>query len=186
VIAHAGSADESLAVVMIFTALWLGWFGRSRLKGTGFPRLPRPGAWALIGLAVGVLVASAIVPRALLGPKATAATSSARIASTATIAFRQPAAGATVSGTELEVVLDLQGGRVVDQTSTNITPDTGHVHLSVDGVVVSMTYGTQQLLDLTPYQPGVHTLAAEFVAADHAPFSPPVVATETFTLRGSS
>jgi hypothetical protein len=186
VIAHAGSADESLAVVMIFTALWLGWIGRSRLKGTGFPRLPRPGAWALLGVAAAVLVASAIVPRALLGPQATAGTSAARIASTATLTFRQPAAGASVSGTQLEVVLDLERGRVVDQTSTNITPDTGHIHLLVDGTLVSMTYGTEQLLDLTHYQPGVHTLAAEFVAADHAPFSPPVVATETFTLRGPS
>jgi hypothetical protein len=186
VIAHAGSADESLAVVMIFAALWLGWIGRSRLKGTGFPRLSRPGAWALIGIAAGVLVASAIVPRALLGPNASVPTSAARMASTATIAFRQPAAGATVSGNELDVVLDLEGGQVVAQTSTTITPNTGHVHLSVDGTVVSMTYGTEQLVDLTPYQPGMHTLTAEFVAADHAPFSPPVLATETFTMKGAS
>jgi hypothetical protein len=186
VLAHAGSADESLAVVMIFAALWLGWIGRSRLKGTGFPRLPRSAAWAVIGVAACVLVASAIVPRALLGPKPTSATSSTRISSTATIAFRQPPSGATVSGTQLEVVLDLEGGRVVDQTTTAITPDTGHIHLSMDGTLVSMTYGTEQLIDLTPYQPGPHTLTAEFVAADHAPFSPPVVATETFTMRGSS
>jgi hypothetical protein len=184
VIGHAGSADESLAVVMIFAALWLGWIGRSRLKGTGFPRLPRSAAWAVIAVAACVLVASAIVPRALLGPNATPATSSARIASTATLAFRRPPSGATVSGPELEVVLDLEGGRVIDQTTAAITPDTGHIHLSVDGTLVSMTYGTEQLLDLTPYQAGRHTLTAEFVAADHAPFSPPVLATETFTLRG--
>jgi hypothetical protein len=139
----------------------------------------------LIGLAGAVLVGSAIVPRALLGPNATAATSSARISSTATIAFLRPAAGATVTGSELEVTLDLERGRIVDQTSTAITPDTGHVHLSVDGTLVSMTFGTEQLLDLTPYPAGEHTLTAEFVAADHAPFSPPVVATETFTLRGT-
>jgi hypothetical protein len=43
-----------------------------------------------------------------------------------------------------------------------------------------MTYGTVQILNIANLTPGPHTLTAEFVAADHAPFNPRVVATATF------
>jgi hypothetical protein len=181
-IAHAGNADESLAIFMVFVALWVGWTGWSRLKGTGFPRMPRPAAFGLLGVAGAVLVASAFVPRALLGPRtvASATPSGPRPASTATLAFRSPRPGQEVSGEELEVLLDLNGGRITDATSTIVAPDVGHIHLSLDGQLVSMTYGTVQVIDLRTVPPGRHTLQAEFVAADHAPFDPRVVASVTF------
>lgn len=179
-LAHAGAVDESLAIAMVFAALWLAWIGRSRLKGTGFARLPRRGAFAALGAAVVLLVASAVVPRALFPATPTATvTGSAGIRSTATLAFREPDDGAVLTGDEAHVLLALDGGTVVDGT-TPVTPDTGHLHLSVDGKLVSMTYGTVQVVDLRPYEPGPHTLVAEFVAADHRPFSPPVVATIEF------
>ena len=43
-----------------------------------------------------------------------------------------------------------------------------------------MTYGPLQSLDLRGVSPGLHTLTAEFVAADHGPFNPRVIATTTF------
>jgi hypothetical protein len=181
-LAHAGNGDESLAIFMVFVALWVGWTGWSRLKGTGFPRLPRAAAFGLLGVAGVVLVTSAFVPRALLGPKASApaASSGARPSSTATIAFRSPTPGQRVAGDELEVLLDLTGGTITDATTTAVTPDVGHIHLSLDGKLVSMTYGTVQAVDLRNVTAGRHTLEAEFVAADHAPFDPRVESTVTF------
>ena len=49
ILAHASGADESMSLVMLFAGIWVGWIGWSHLRGTGFPRLPHWGAWALIG-----------------------------------------------------------------------------------------------------------------------------------------
>ena len=45
---------------------------------------------------------------------------------------------------------------------------------------VSMTYGLSQRLRVSP---GVHTLLAQFVAVDHAPFAPPVAARVAFDVE---
>ncbi|MGZ4149653.1 MAG: hypothetical protein ACXVQJ_06420 [Actinomycetota bacterium] len=188
-LAHAGGTDESLSVVMLVGAVWIGWVARSRLKGQGFERVPRWGAWSLVALAAVLVITSTFLPRMLVGPKLvagstpTASASGSRIASTATLSFVKPKDGATVSGNELEVVLDLQGGQIVDTTTQAVTPDTGHIHLSIDGSLVSMTYGTVQVLEIGDLAPGTHTVEAEFVAADHLPFDPRVTATLTFEKR---
>lgn len=185
-LAHAGAVDESLAIGMVFVALWVGWVGWSRLRGTGFGRLPTVAGPGLLLLGVAVLVASAFVPRALFGPTATdprVNTSSGgapRIASTAALAFQRPVDGETIDGDEVQVVLDLEGGSVVEQTTSDVRPDEGHVHLSLDGALVSMTFGTVQVIDLRGVEAGTHVLDAEFVAADHLPFDPPVTASVTF------
>ena len=49
-------------------------------------------------------------------------------------------------------------------------------HLYLDGALVSMT-GLETRITAPP---GVHTLEAEFVAVDHAPFQPRVRASVTF------
>jgi hypothetical protein len=56
-------------------------------------------------------------------------------------------------------------------------PNEGHVHLILDGRLVSMTSSTDQTL---PLSPGTYRLEAEFVAVDHGPFDPPVTASVTF------
>jgi hypothetical protein len=94
-----------------------------------------------------------------------------RPSSPATVGIVEPEQGATVTGDTLHVVLQLTGATIVPQTSTAIRPDEGHVHLYVNNVLVSMNYGLEQDL---PVQPGSTVLRAEFVAADHAPFSPRV------------
>ena len=70
---------------------------------------------------------------------------------------------------------------IVEAASTDLTPDTGHVHLRLDGKLISMTYGLVQEVDLTTLAAGDHALEAEFVAADHGPFSPRVTTTVHFT-----
>ena len=109
----------------------------------------------------------------------------ARPASTASITIQKPAAGEVVHGNQLEVVMTLPGGTIVNTTSTKLTPDTGHIHLLIDDKLLSMTYGLVQVLDLSGIAPGQHTLEAEFVAADHGPFDPPVQASVTFTKAAS-
>jgi hypothetical protein len=94
-----------------------------------------------------------------------------RPASPATVEVVSPAPSTTVQGETLHVVLRLTGGTLVPQTTTDIRPDEGHVHLYVNNVLVSMNYGLEQDI---PIQPGTTVLKAEFVAADHAPFSPRV------------
>ncbi len=184
-LAHAGSADESLSLVMAFTGLWIGWAGRSHLRGKGFPRMPRWMAFTCLGVAAAIIVAAAFVPRALLGPTpGSVVPVGARPRSTASLAISKPVDGATVSGTQLNVILTLTGGTIVQTTTTTLASNTGHLHLSIDGKLASMTYGTVQILDLTNLAPGPHTLTAEFVAADHAPFNPRVTATATFTKAG--
>lgn len=184
--AHAGAADESLSVVLLFAALWVGWAGWSRVKGKGFPHLPAWAGWGLLAAGGVLAVSAAVVPRALFpatptGPGAASVVAEGpRPTSSASLAFAAPTAGESISSDEVEVVLDLQGGRVVAGASTQVTPDTGHVHLVLDGTLVSMTYGLVQIVDLRSVPPGAHTFQAEYVAADHAPFDPRVTAVVRF------
>lgn len=187
-LAHGGTPDEQVAMITVVAGLWLGWAGVSRIRDKGFPRLPIAGAWSLAVVGGVVIIAGLTLPRQFMPPGATptAAPSGARPASTATLAIDGPADGQTVSGAQIEVVMSLDGGRIVDSASTTLTPDTGHVHLSLDGKVVSMTYGLVQLVDVQGLSPGEHTLEAEFVAADHGPFDPRVVARTRFTVGGGT
>jgi hypothetical protein len=182
-LAHAGTPDESIGVGMVVAGLWIGWIASNRIREKGFPRLPLFLAWAGVSLSLILLVGGFIVPRRLVKPPALA--SGPRPASTATIAITQPSPGSTQMGDEMEVVLDLRGGTIVDTASTTLTPDTGHVHVSLDGKVMSMTYGLVQPMDLRSVAAGVHTLEAEFVAADHGPFAPRVTTSVTFTKASS-
>jgi hypothetical protein len=80
----------------------------------------------------------------------------------------------------IPVQLQLKGGRVVPFSSFRLRPNQGHIHLYLDGSLVSMTTG----LDATiAARPGRHVLRAEFVAVDHAPFDPRVIAAVRFLVR---
>lgn len=130
-----------------------------------------------------VLVTACGGPAATLTPAATPAgpTLGPRPSSLATLAIIEPAQGSTVTGTTAHVVLQLAGAKIVAETTTTIRPDEGHVHLYVNGQIVSMNYGLEQDIPVTP---GVLVLRAEFVAADHAPYSPRVQSTEiVFTVK---
>jgi hypothetical protein len=72
----------------------------------------------------------------------------------------------------------LEGAKLVPTTTTNVVPDEGHLHVTLDGTLISMTSGlSQELPSLTP---GTHILQVEFVASDHAPFDPRVIASSSF------
>jgi hypothetical protein len=178
-LAHASGADESLSLVMLFAGIWAGWIGWSRLRGTGFPRLSRWAARAIIAGAASLVIGATFLPRMLVGPT-TAIATGPRPASTATLRFAAPRDGFRTSADQVSVRLDLEGGTITPVASTNVTPDTGHIHLSLDGALESMSGDVLQVVDLQDVAPGPHTLTAEFVAADHLPFDPPVVAQLSF------
>jgi hypothetical protein len=182
-LAHAGTPDELAATLLIFTGVCAGWVAWTRLRHKGFPRLPAWAAFVLVPAAIGLVVLSFVVPT-LLRSKPPARASGARPTSTATLSFEKPAPGQTVPGDELAVVLRLRGGRIIAATSTDLRPDEGHIHLSLDGRLISMTYGTLQTVDLRNAAPGMHELEAEFVAADHAPFDPRATASVRFEVPG--
>ena len=105
-----------------------------------------------------------------------------RPTSTGVLAIASPTNGQRVRGDSVELEVDLQGATIVDQTSTDLRPDEGHLHVMLDGQLVSMTSGTSQVLgDL---EPGDHLVQVEFVATDHAPFDPRVLAAVTFEVKG--
>ena len=104
-----------------------------------------------------------------------------RPSSAATIEILEPAQGDAVVGTSVHVVLKLNGAVIVTETTTEIRPDEGHVHLYINNQIVSMNYGLEQDV---PVVPGAVALKAEFVAADHAPYNPRVWSDEiVFTVR---
>jgi hypothetical protein len=111
-------------------------------------------------------------------------TAKVRIASGAQVEIISPSPGALVRGSFLDVVVRVRGGKLVPATTTRLKPDEGHLHLSVDERLYSMTQGEHQRVNLNGMTPGEHLLQVEFVALDHGPFNPPVIAVSTFTVDG--
>jgi hypothetical protein len=112
----------------------------------------------------------------------TGSTPTERPSSTATLTIEAPANGEVVALGPVELVVGLKGGELVDTTSTDLRPDQGHLHVTVDDELISMTSGLRQTLpDLTP---GSHLIKVEFVANDHGFFEPRVLTATTFEVRG--
>ena len=101
--------------------------------------------------------------------------------STGTLTIVSPKNGAVVHGTSVLLHVDLEGATLVPQTTKEVQPDEGHIHVYLDDALISMTEGTEQRIE--DLSPGVHRLQVEFVAADHAPFDPRVVEVATFDVQ---
>jgi hypothetical protein len=143
------------------------------------------GVVALAGCASGSPAGSgagSTTPGPVASPAASGSTTSVpRPSSTARLSIASPTANEIVTGSAVHVVVSLTGATIVSATTTAIRPDQGHIHLYVDGNLVSMNYAATQDL---PTVAGTHSLRAEFVAADHAPFNPRVVTPDVvFTVQ---
>ena len=138
------------------------------------PRTRRARAAVLLAAALGLAACSGGGGSAQ--PAAT--TAATRPSSPAKLTIETPRNGQTVHQDRPEVRLELVGAKIVDQTTTRIQGDEGHIHLLVDGKLVNMNYGLSQRLPELP--PGQHVLQVEFVAADHAPFEPRVLTQAAF------
>ena len=108
-------------------------------------------------------------------------TSLARPASTAKLAIVAPTNGEVVHGTTVELKVSLKDAKIVPASTTNIVPDEGHLHVILDDRLITMTGDTTQLI--TGLTPGQHLLKVEFVASDHAPFDPRVIAAVAFEVK---
>ena len=105
----------------------------------------------------------------------------ARPSSTARLSIERPANGAVIRGSTVTLRVALKGARIVPQTTTELAPDEGHLHVMLDDRLISMTEGLEQSIPDVP--PGPHRITVEFVASDHAPFDPRVVAVVAFEVR---
>lgn len=104
-----------------------------------------------------------------------------RPASTAKLRIVSPKNGQVVFGSAVQMKISLKDAKIVPASSTDIVPDEGHLHVILDDELISMTGDTSQYLaNLTP---GQHLLKVEFVASDHAPFDPRVIAAVAFEVQ---
>lgn len=135
----------------------------------------RMSRWALPFVLAGAVTVGACSPKS--GTSATRPTTAARLEIVA------PTPNATMPPS-FKLELNLIGAKVVPATVTNapLRGDEGHIHVSLDGKLVSMTYGTSQ--DLTNLPAGPHNVQAEFVATDHAPFASRVIVAVAFSVAG--
>jgi hypothetical protein len=104
----------------------------------------------------------------------------ARPATTARIQILAPTPNQE-TGPDVTVQVKLIGAKVVPQVSGPVNPGEGHIHVSLDGTVVNMTYTDSQVL--TGLTPGQHSVQVDFVATDHVPFLNRVTAGVLFTVK---
>jgi hypothetical protein len=175
VLAHAGGhtpQQNLIETLFLIGGLGLAWaaFRLRQVRLSGRP----VASWAVAALAVTALELSFVVP-AQLGVKI----AKVRPSTSATITILSPQPGQVLRGNPatIRVRLRVTGARIVSQASTHLTPDKGHIHLYLDGMLVTMAYATATTIYPSP---GSHRLEAQFVAVDHGPFSPPVTASVTF------
>ncbi len=107
----------------------------------------------------------------------------ARPSSPVKVSIAEPEVGQKLTGDSFTVRFALSGGgRIVKETSRDLTPTTdGHAHVSVDGAILSQTFGLTQELDMP--DPGKHLLQVEFVAKDHGPFDPRIIESAPFEVQ---
>lgn len=107
---------------------------------------------------------------------------SARPSTDATLEIASPKNGETIHGSEVPLTIKLDGGTIATSASTELVPDEGHLHVTLDDQLISMTSDLRSVIP--DVAPGMHLLKVEFVANDHAPYEPRVVAGVSFEVAG--
>jgi hypothetical protein len=136
-------------------------------------------------------IAAAVVTAILVGcgsgatdtpaPTGATAIASQRPSSTAKLSIISPSTGDILPAGDITLRVKLTGATIVAITSTKLEPDQGHLHVILDDQLISMTSGTTTTL--SNVGPGTYLLKVEFVANDHAPFDPRVIAATSFTVK---
>jgi hypothetical protein len=107
--------------------------------------------------------------------------SGGRPSSTARIEILEPEPGASLPAEDVLVRVSLTGATLVEEATTEIRPDEGHIHLKVDGETITLLGGLEE--EVPDLEPGLHVLEVEFAAGDHGPFDPPVIQSQQFTVE---
>ncbi len=172
------SADETVAQLMLFLAVALAITGVRAIRGRALRTKPRWLGPLLVAFALGLLPAAFTLPQRYLRPRI----ASVRPQTTAQLEIVAPREGEVVKA-RLRFTFRLEGARLLDQATTRLRPDEGHVHVDIDGTLLPLVGGTTREIDVSGLRPGAHVLNAELVAGDHGPFSPRVVRSVRFEVR---
>jgi hypothetical protein len=105
-----------------------------------------------------------------------------RPTSTGTLTIVSPTNGDVIHGSTVNLKLDLKDAKIVPITSTDLKPNEGHIHVTLDDQLISMTTGTSMTIPNVPA--GHHIIQVEYVATDHGPFNPRVTAAVAFDVKG--
>jgi hypothetical protein len=117
-------------------------------------------------------------------PSAPTTPSGARPSTDATLAIVSPKDGQVIKGSDVPLKVDLAGGKIVQVAgSTALVPNEGHLHVYLDDQLISMTSATTTTIP--DVEPGTHLLKVEFVANDHFPYDPRVIAVVSFEVKAS-
>jgi hypothetical protein len=137
-------------------------------------RVPAPFRWlyavAALGATAGLVTGCG---------SATSARPPDRPTSRAELRIVSPAPNAVTTG-DIDLRLDLRHARIVppNVVGGRLRGDRGHVHVRVDGKLVTMAYGLEQRIP--GLAPGTHTIQVELAATDHLSFANPVIAAVSF------
>ena len=166
---------ETVATVLVVDAVVvLVWFRslRRRVRG-GATRPPWLNALPILSA---VMVGGALLTPTFVKSEP----SKERPETRARVAIVSPQPGASV-GRDVQIRAELIDGKLAPMDApipSTLPSDRGHIHFYVDDVV-RMVPG---LVDRVELSPGQHTVRAEYVAVDHAPFRNPPVAAVAFTV----
>jgi hypothetical protein len=168
--------DQGVSTFLFIGLALFGAVAYGRLRRGWFTALPKAAGWASAGTAVACLVLAFVLPP-IIRPVV-----NTRPSTDAKISFIVPANGEVFHGNpaKVPVAVRLTGGKIVPFISTHLIPNEGHIHLYLDGNIVLMSFGTRTSLQV---EPGRHKLTAEFVAVDHGPWDPRVLANDTIVVR---
>jgi hypothetical protein len=106
---------------------------------------------------------------------------SPRPSSTGKLTILSPTNGQVFHGGNVILRVELKDATLVQVTSTDLKPNEGHLHVILDDSLVSMTAELETVI--RNLAPGRHLIKVEFVANDHAPFDPRVIAAVAFRVK---
>lgn len=103
------------------------------------------------------------------------------ISTDAEVVIVDPSDGGTIAaGETLTLEIRIDGGSLTTENTTD-EPDAGHLHIYVDGKLVSMPSVATPKIDGEDLPAGEHEIIVEFTQADHRPWDPPVQTAITVT-----
>jgi hypothetical protein len=172
-LAHSGPCTPSDSFTTVGIGTFVGLLLFRPWRKSTMNATARVSRWILPALLASVVTVGACAPKTAPAAK--------RPPTDARLEITQPTPNENLAPT-FTLTLNLTGATIVpaENVSRAVRGDQGHIHVLLDGKLISMTYGTSQEMKDVP--PGPHNLQAEFVATDHAPFANRVIVAVAFNV----